>query len=77
MDPDTKSRIVNALEDSSQRPKMPCDDRDTEIRGMLAAKLIHKKHEPVNKREAKQMEKECEIVRLHQIEGMKPSAIAR
>jgi predicted DNA-binding protein (UPF0251 family) len=77
MDEGTKSQIVQAIENHNDRPKLPYDNENTEIRGMLATSLLHKKHTPMNKREIKRMEKESEIIRLHQIEGMKPSLIAR
>ena len=77
MDTRTQSNIVAALEHPEERPKLPHDVHDTEIRGVLATGLIHKKRLPTNNRDAKLVAKECEIVRLHQVEGMKPAAIAR
>jgi len=32
---------------------------------------------PVNKRDVKKLEKEKEIVRLHQVEGLRPAEIAK
>jgi len=52
---------------------MPYDHEEHEARGIHAATLLLRKTKPANKREVKQLEKEKEIVRLHQVEGMKPA----
>jgi len=44
---------------------MPYDHDEHEARGRHAASLLLKKKQPMNKREAKKLEKEKEIVRLH------------
>ena len=56
---------------------MPYDREEHEARGVHAASLLMRKTLPTNKREVKKLEKEKEIVRLHQVEGMKPAQIAK
>ena len=56
---------------------MPYDHTETEAQGMHAASLLLKKTMPKNKREAKKLMKEKEIIRLHHVEGMKSCYIAK
>ena len=54
-----------ALQGHIPMPRMPYDHEEYEARGSHAASLLLKKKLPINKRQAKQLEKEQEIVRLH------------
>jgi len=58
-------------------PRFPYDVENTEVRALHAASLILRKKQPKNKREAKALLKEKEIIRLHQAEGLKPAQIAK
>ena len=58
-------------------PRMPYDAEEHEARGANAANLLLRKTLPTNKREAKKLVKEKEIVRLHQIEHLRPAEIAK
>jgi len=66
-----------ALRGETEKLKMPYDHENAEARGIEAAQLLLKKNKPANKREVKQLEKEKEIVRLYQVERMKPRDIAK
>ena len=58
-------------------PRMPYDNQEYEARGIHSATLLLRKKLPLNKRDAKKLEKEKEIVRLHQVELLRPAEIAR
>ena len=70
-------RIVAALSGKTVRPCMPYSGEEFEARGLHAAKVLLRDVKPVNKRDVKKLEKEKEIVRLHQVEGLQPAEIAK
>jgi len=77
MDPETKQRMMKALTGEVPRPRLPYDADNVEAKALHAASLILRKKQPKNKREAKALIKEKEIIRLHQAEGLKPAQIAK
>lgn len=77
LEQNAQNRIIMALQGHIPLPRMPYDNDEYEARGTHAATLLLRKKLPLNKRDAKKLEKEKEIVRLHQVEFLRPAEIAR